>query len=295
MALRYLIASGNVADPTKWDGGVSVPGSGDDCYANGFTGTISANFTVNSLNTTASGPAAAGGGFSASTAITITCPGGCYAGTTICLTISALATFVGPSFGSTTTGSRSGLSLSGFATQIGNSTGGAFSASHGTTAALCATQYGNSIAGSVFNAYGSNLTNGAVQVGDSFGGSTTNCRGTFLNAGTHIGASNGGSAAGSYGTQVQGNGQHYGICTGGSNATAYGTYVSSGGIAIATQIVDSTGRGLTLDTDGVVILQGSSTLAQVNIVAATGRYRIDRGVSSVRPFIRPPIYPAYAS
>ena len=295
MALRYLIASGNVADPTKWDGGVSVPGSGDDCYANGFTGTISADFTVNSLNTTASGPAAAGGGFTCSTAVTITAPGGFRAGTTNCLTISALGTAVGPSFGSLTTGSRSGLVLSSFATQTGDSTGGAFSASHGTSLSVCATQYGNSYAGSVFNAYGSSVITAAVQVGDSFGGSSTNCRGTFLNAGTHIGQSNGGSAAGSYGTQAQGNGQHYGACVGGSNATAYGTAVASGGVAIPTSITNSTGPGLSIANDGVIILQGTATLGQVDITALAGRYRIDRGASSVRPFIRPPVHPAFVS
>ncbi len=180
MALRYLIGTGDVSDPTKWDGGVSVPGSGDDCYANGFTGTISADFTVNSLNTTASGAAA-----------------------------------------------------------------------------------------------------GAV--------------GTQANGGTHVGDSYGGGVNTAYGTRVIGGGYQYGQSFGGSAVGSSGSFVDGGGICITTGITNSTGAGLTLSNDGAVILQASTTLAQVTITAAAGRYRVDRGISSVRPFIRPPVHPAFVS
>lgn len=296
MALRYLIASGDVADPTKWDGGVSVPGTGDDCYANGFTGTISANFTVNSLNTTASGPAAAGGGFTCAAAVAITCAAGYHAGTTDALTVTALASVYGTSYGSSTTAGRAGVNLNGSSVHYGDSYGGGSSNAYGTFLQTCCFQYGDAYAGSGGNAHGTNVVSSSVLIGDSFAGSTANVRGANVTqGGCHIGDSHGGSAIGAHGTQCSAGGVHYGRCYGGTNAQAYGTSISAGGICIPTQIIDSTGFGLTVANEGIVILQGTATLAQVNITAAAGRYRIDRGVSSVRPFIRPPIYPAYAS
>lgn len=295
MALRYLIASGSVADPTKWDGGVSVPGSGDDCYANGFTGTISANFTVNSLNTTASGPAAAGGGFTCTTAVTITCSGGFFAGSTNCLTLTGFGTAIGPSYGSSTTGSRIGVSISGAASHMGDSHGGSFASAYGTSASTGAVHYGDSYAGSSSNANGTNLSGGGLQYGHSYGGATGGAYGTLVNGGTQVGDSHGGTGGTTYGSRVTSGGFHYGKCYGGTSGTAYGTYVENGGVAIPTQIITSTAPGLNVANDGAVILQGTATLAQVNITASAGRYRIDRGVSSVRPFIRPPIFPAFAS
>lgn len=296
MALRYLIGTGNVADPTKWDGGVSVPSVGDDCYANGFTGTITANFTVNSLNTTASGPAAAGGGFTTSSVVTITCAGGFYAGTTTCLTIVVYGTAIGPAYGSNTTASRYGISVSNGSTHIGDSHGGSAGAAYGTSLQSAATQYGTAYAGSGSRAFGSSVLSGAVLVGNSVGGSVANSRGASLNnGGTQVGDAMGGSAAGAWGSTATNGGQIYGRCYGGSNATAYGATVSGGGIVIPTLIVSSTGPGLNVANDGVVILQGSTTLAQLDITASAGRYLIERGTSILRPFIRPPIYPAFAS
>jgi len=296
MALRYLIGTGDVSDPTKWDGGVSVPGTVDDCYANGFTGTISANFTVNSLNTTESGAAAAGGGFTCASAVTITCAGGFRAGSTTCLTISALATAIGDSYGSMTTVGRIGLLIAGFGVQQGNSYGGAQSTAYGTSLTTGAVQYGNATAGSVGFSYGSLLASCSMLVGDSFGGSATNAHGASIGGGAaHVGDSHGGSGAATHGTFLSGGGTHYGRCYGGSAANAYGTLVNTGSICIPTLIVDSTGKGLTLANDGFVILQGVTTAAQVNVTASAGRYLIERGTSILRPFIRPPIYPAFAS
>lgn len=51
MADKWLVKSGNINDPTAWNGG-TLPESTDDCYANGFTGTINVNWTVASIRTT---------------------------------------------------------------------------------------------------------------------------------------------------------------------------------------------------------------------------------------------------
>lgn len=62
MVERYLVANGSVHDSASWDGG-SLPSASDDCHANGFTGNISADFTVGSLRTDAGVTASSGGVF----------------------------------------------------------------------------------------------------------------------------------------------------------------------------------------------------------------------------------------
>lgn len=63
MAVRWRTAAGLWSDVTKWNGGVSLPGVGDDCYANNFICTVDGTYTVLSINNSASAPAVAGGGF----------------------------------------------------------------------------------------------------------------------------------------------------------------------------------------------------------------------------------------
>lgn len=72
MALRYAIASGNWSDPTIWDGGLTVPGSGDTVRPNGFNVTIDQNIDVTTLTNNASAPAVGGGSFYANDGIEIT-------------------------------------------------------------------------------------------------------------------------------------------------------------------------------------------------------------------------------
>lgn len=71
MATRWAIATGNWSDPTKWDGGTTVPQPGDDVHANTWSITLDQDVTVASLRTTAGGSASAGGSFMVTSARTV--------------------------------------------------------------------------------------------------------------------------------------------------------------------------------------------------------------------------------
>lgn len=60
MAVRYAIASGNWSNPAIWNGG-TLPGAGDDVYANGYNVTIDQDITVNKISIK-SAPGITGGG-----------------------------------------------------------------------------------------------------------------------------------------------------------------------------------------------------------------------------------------
>lgn len=132
MALRYAVANGNWSALATWDGGASLPGAGDDVYANGKTVTIDQNVTVLSLRTTAGAPAVAGGGFTVATSgRTITAD--IYAGSSTCVTISASSatcTINGAIYGSSTTNSTIyGVNITGTTVALtvnGNVNGGTF-------------------------------------------------------------------------------------------------------------------------------------------------------------------------
>lgn len=89
MTLRYAVANGNWSAPATWDGG-TLPGVGDDVYANGKTVTIDQDVTVLSVRTTAGAPAIAGGGFTLNHGRSLN--GNIYAGTTTCVSIANGAT-----------------------------------------------------------------------------------------------------------------------------------------------------------------------------------------------------------
>lgn len=63
MANRYATKTGNWSDVTVWDGGTTLPQSGDTVRPNGYTVTIDQNITVSELLNDASSPAVAGGTF----------------------------------------------------------------------------------------------------------------------------------------------------------------------------------------------------------------------------------------
>jgi hypothetical protein len=85
MADKWLVASGDVGTAANWNGG-TLPLMGDDCYADGFTGTITSDLTVASLRTTQRSGGTAGGGFTCGTAgVTITAS--IYAGSSVCLSV----------------------------------------------------------------------------------------------------------------------------------------------------------------------------------------------------------------
>jgi len=67
MAIRYAVQTGNWSDTTTWDGG-TIPGAGDDVYADGFTVTIDIiEITVSSLNNGQRPGGTDGGGFNTTT------------------------------------------------------------------------------------------------------------------------------------------------------------------------------------------------------------------------------------
>ena len=71
MANRYAVATGNWSSLATWDGGASLPGSGDTVRPNGYTVTIDQDITVTELKNDASSPAVAGGQFVLSSGKTI--------------------------------------------------------------------------------------------------------------------------------------------------------------------------------------------------------------------------------
>lgn len=54
MAIKQLVADGNVNNPASWNGG-TLPLSGDTCETNGFTGTIDADFECFEMNNNGGG------------------------------------------------------------------------------------------------------------------------------------------------------------------------------------------------------------------------------------------------
>jgi len=71
VAERWAVANGNWSSLATWNGGASLPASGDDVYANNFTVTIDQNVTANSLRIEAGATAVQGGAFTCSGAYTI--------------------------------------------------------------------------------------------------------------------------------------------------------------------------------------------------------------------------------
>ena len=72
MANRYAVATGNWSSLATWDGGVSLPTTGDIVRPNGFTVTIDQDITVSELRSDASAPAAAQGTFILNGGLTVT-------------------------------------------------------------------------------------------------------------------------------------------------------------------------------------------------------------------------------
>lgn len=72
MANRYATKSGAWSDVSVWDGGATLPQSGDTVRPNGFTVTIDQDITVTELRNNASAPASSGGTFSLAVGWTIT-------------------------------------------------------------------------------------------------------------------------------------------------------------------------------------------------------------------------------
>lgn len=286
MAERYRTAAGNWSNAAQWDGGATLPGVADDCYANNFAVTIDQDVTVLSLRTMAGATAVAGGSFT-NTSFTVNAD--VRAGTTTCYSCSTTGVLNGDSFGGTAANAR-GANITGFSVQNGDSTGGSNGSAAGTFAQNGAVQNGDSYAGSA--APGTNTSGGGTHNGDSHAGAAAVVGSLLQNGGIQNGDSYGGSVANAVGTSIASGAIHHGRCFGGTNATAYGTSVTAGGVMVVEQITDATAPGLRIASDTTVILFGPTTAAQISNGAVSGRFAISRGTSTRRPFVRPPFHPA---
>lgn len=243
MAERWAVATGNWSATGTWNGG-TLPGSGDDVYANNYTVTIDQNVTVASVRTTAGTTPVAGGGFTLNAGYTLT--GNVIAGSSTCVTASynspSSATITGSVTGSAT-GAQVGVLKSGTGTLTINGavTGGTGSAS---ASGLSITGQGSvSVTGAVSgSSAGGGINGGATGilltvVGNCVAGSG----GKAINFGSSAsctvnitGNVTGGSATGITGVSFYGSSTTVnitGTVTGGSNGTAYGVSVeATGGI-----------------------------------------------------------------
>lgn len=234
-----------------------APQVGDTVLANGLAITLNIDITVAALSNRVGTTAVAGGSFTTSGTLTITC--NTYGGTANCLvlTASSNSVHVGNSFGSNTTSSAYGTTITATCIQTGNSTGGNGSFRIATNVLTGGIHNGNSTGGSVNSAYGTNVQTGGVQNGNSTGGSVSGAAGTNITAGgvqngnstaasahgtlinsggIQNGNSAGGSVADRYGTSVAGGGLQVGNSTGGSATSSYGTFLNTGGMQIGNSV-----------------------------------------------------------
>jgi hypothetical protein len=72
MALRYAVASGNWSNPATWDGGLTIPGSGDTVRPNTYTIYIDQDITITELTNNTSSPSTQGGKFILLNGVTVT-------------------------------------------------------------------------------------------------------------------------------------------------------------------------------------------------------------------------------
>lgn len=180
MAERRAVATGNWSSTATWDGGTTLPGSGDDVHANGFTVTINQDITVLSIRTDAGSVAAAGGGFTVSGTRTINA--NIVAGSTDCLTIStgsSAITINGNVNGGASSGAEGIIFSASTATLniTGNVTGGSAGTTNGISASATSsstlTITGNITGGSGASGRGINVTgNLVVNITGNLTGST---------------------------------------------------------------------------------------------------------------------------
>ena len=270
MAERYAVATGNWSAVGTWDGGATLPTTGDDVHANTYTVTIDQDVTVGTLRTTAGATAAAGGSFIVSGSRTITAD--TYAGSTTCLTMNAAGqVLVGNSFGSDSTSFSYGVKNSAAAVHTGNSTGGSATGGYGSNVIEGGTQNGNATGGSGSSAFGANVDKGGVLNGNATGG--PNAWGANVKNGSKIiGNTTGGTATNAYGANLSNGGIHFGDATGSATNSAPGTYVTTGGIAEGV----CTGGG-TSGAHGVKTVQHGTA---IHCTLATGATSGAFGVSS---------------
>lgn len=270
MATRYAVASGNWSALATWDGGASLPGSGDTVVANGFTVTIDQDVTVTEIRTLALTPAASGGGFACSATRTINAT--VRAGTTPCLTFSGgggtTLTLVGDVIASSATNNTQALVISGASTVnvLGNVSGAPISASNADginiTAAATLNIVGTVTGGNGTNAFGirfsaacviditGNVVGGGNSGGTAISGASAasitvvgNCSSPSqggcisVSTGSTVVTVTGSVTAGTSNTSCilhsgSGSVAVVGDVTAGSNASAFGISVSASNVAV---------------------------------------------------------------
>lgn len=285
MAERYAVATGNWSAVGTWDGGASLPTTGDTVHANTYTVTIDQDVTVGSIRTDAGATAVAGGTFTTSGSRTINAD--VVVGSSTCLTfsdgdvvngdsiggnastfkygISGQGIHNGDSYGGSTSNAR-GTSISGAGTHNGNSTAGSFSGAHGTVITAGSTQNGNSIGGATASAYGTNVTSTAFQNGNSTGGSVSNSFGTNLSAGCVQNGDATGGSTGGIGTVCSVGSIFNGAATGGDASGCHGVELTGNALAKIT-----TATGTTSGAYGVQATAGTN-YSVVVIDSESGSY-----------------------
>lgn len=199
MAIRYAVASGNWSSTSTWDGGTTLPGSGDDVYANGFTVSIDQSISVASLKKIAnvSPSISTGGTFNVTASVTITLTSGIVAADNAANSTSVLniasgtpTVIINANIAGGSSGSRRGLGITVNATVTvnGNVVGGSAAGAHGihVTAASAVVTVNGTVTGGTggLNAYGvNNQSTARITVVGTVVGGNLNDYGVFLTNG----------------------------------------------------------------------------------------------------------------
>ena len=293
MAERYAVGTGNWSSVGTWDGGASLPTTGDTVHANTYTVTIDQNITVGSINTIAGATAAAGGLFTTSGTVTITAD--VVAGTSRCLNLNANAILAGDSTGGSTSSIYGVYAVSG-AVHNGNSMGGTATVAYGTYLNAGAIQNGNSLGGGAASSYGTYVGTSAIHNGNSTGGGTGSSRGNYITiGGVQNGNSTGGGASAAYGNYMDKGAVQNGNSSGGTNSTAYGSYLTDGAMQIGNAIgsASATGTylargsffvgaatgGIASGAHGIEIPSAGNSFAKVSVASGStsGAYGVKAG------------------
>ena len=188
MATRYAVANGNWSALATWDGGASVPASGDYVYANSYTVTLNVNFNIGvGTISTELNPITglAGGSFLQSASINITC--NVQGGTTYCInsnTNGITLIVYGNVIGGTGAGAAGILGRTSTYNVIGTVTGGTGSLAAGISTTTYSST--NNITGNVNSGIGASgiLATGINSVVNVTGDITTNTAYTAISTQT---------------------------------------------------------------------------------------------------------------
>jgi hypothetical protein len=252
MANVYAVKSGNWSDPTVWNTG-ELPTEADDVWSNTFTVTIDVSPTVLSIRNGAASGISAGGSFTATNGIVLTCTSeGVVASTSFSFFVSNL--IVGQSC--TINGNVIGGNVNSSRCIVNNSSG---------TIEI----FGNVSGGSQANNYGIiNLSVGTINVFGSVNGGTGNSADGIRNNSTGIINITGNVTAGggSLGHGIQGLGGTINItgnCFGGTGSNTHAILYSGTGIVNITGNVNGGGAsgsvGIFNASSGTINITGNAT------------------------------------